>query len=49
MTALPPGTLNDMAVIYHEMFTAFVKAGFSEDQALALLLSLLPNVGNRET
>lgn len=33
----PFSNVDEMAVIMHEQFTSFVKAGFTEDQALRLI------------
>ena len=34
--------LNDVAIMHHEMFLSYVKAGFSEVQALELLKVWIP-------
>ena len=36
-----PQTINDMAVIHHELYLSYLKAGFSEGQALVLLVALM--------
>lgn len=32
-------TLNEIAIYYHEMFESFVRAGFSETQAMMVIVA----------
>lgn len=32
-------TLDETAIYYHEMYESFVRAGFSEDQALSIVVA----------
>lgn len=36
-----PLTLNDNAIALHELYTAYLKAGFNESQAFTLVQSIL--------
>lgn len=38
----------DAAIALHEMFSTFVKAGFTESQALVLVADVLRNSGKEE-
>lgn len=40
----PLTVLNQGAVAIHELFTAYMEAGFTEDQALKIVVGLLSNL-----
>jgi hypothetical protein len=40
----PLTVMNQGAVAVHELFTAYMEAGFTEDQALKIVIGLLSNV-----
>ena len=40
--------LNDLAVLHHEMFLSYMKAGFTAEQALELLKAWIPKPGASE-
>ena len=39
MADLTPKTLADLAVVHHEFFVSYVKAGFTESQAIQLVIA----------
>ncbi len=47
-TPLTAENLNDVAALHHEIYLSYVKAGFSEEQALELLKAWIPRPNPRE-
>ncbi len=43
--SLSAENLNDVAILHHEVYLSYVKAGFSEEQALELLKVWIPKPG----
>ncbi len=42
------GDLLDVAIMHHEIYLSYLKAGFSEVQALELLKAWIPRAKHRE-